>query len=124
MQTLSYGFQKPVTNDRGNVVFPALEANWQQVNDHTHDGINSAPIASAFVAKTKKSILAAAWTEVAGGHYTQVVTLPLNLEYDNVTLSFRTAAGAEVHPTITKASATQFNIFFDDPSLDLVALVN
>jgi hypothetical protein len=45
MLTLSYGFKKPQVPDQGGVVFPALEANWQQVNDHNHDGVNSALIA-------------------------------------------------------------------------------
>ena len=44
MQTLTYGFKKPQVTDKGPVVFPALEANWQQVNDHNHDGANSALI--------------------------------------------------------------------------------
>jgi hypothetical protein len=45
MLPLSYGFQKPEVTDQGGIVFPALEANWQQVNDHNHDGVNSALIA-------------------------------------------------------------------------------
>jgi hypothetical protein len=44
MITLSYGFKKPELKDLGPVVFPALEDNWQQVNDHDHDGLNSAKI--------------------------------------------------------------------------------
>ena len=44
MIILSYGFKKPELKDLGPVVFPALEDNWQQVNDHDHDGLNSAKI--------------------------------------------------------------------------------
>lgn len=47
MQTLTYGFKKPQVTDKGAIVFPALEANWQQVNDHNHDGVNSALISAS-----------------------------------------------------------------------------
>lgn len=46
MEILSYGYKKPVNGDTGDVFFPALEENIQKQNDHTHDGVNSAFIAS------------------------------------------------------------------------------
>lgn len=46
MITLSYGFEKPVNGDTGDVFFPALERDIQRLNDHTHDGVNS-PFISA-----------------------------------------------------------------------------
>ncbi len=125
MLTLSYGFQKPQTNDRGPVVFPALEANWQQVNDHDHDGVDSAPIQSSSIQKTTQSLLAVNWTLVSGGHYTQTVNLPGALQYDAVTLTFRvTSTGELVHPTVTKVSATQYAVAFDDNTLGLTVLIN
>lgn len=124
MVTLSYGFQKPQTNDRGNVVFPALEANWQQVNDHNHNGVNSAPIPSAYLEKTQQSILSANWTLVADGHYTQTLVLPLGLQYDNVTFSFRITTGEQVFPSVSKASNTSYKVDFDDSSKSLVCLIN
>lgn len=124
MLTLSYGFQKPQTNDRGNIVFPALEDNWQQVNDHDHDGVNSKPINSALLEKTNVSVPSANWTLVADGHYTQTVTLPLSLEYDKVILTFRLSTGEQVFPTVSKAALTQFAVEFDDASKTLVCLIN
>jgi hypothetical protein len=124
MLTLSYGFQKPQTNDRGNIVFPALEQNFQQLNDHDHNGVNSKPINSSFLEKTNVSVPAINWALVAGGHYTQTVTLPLALEYDKVILTFRLTDGTQVHPTVKKASLTQFTVDFDDPSQTLVCLIN
>jgi hypothetical protein len=44
MNILSFGFNQPELTDQGYIVFPALEANWQKVNDHNHDGLNSAKI--------------------------------------------------------------------------------
>lgn len=46
MDVLSYGYKKPQDGDTGDVFFPAIEDNIQRVNDHTHDGVNSAFIAS------------------------------------------------------------------------------
>lgn len=125
MLTLTYGFQKPQSNDRGPVVFPALEANWQQVNDHTHDGSNSAPILSSSISKTTQTLVSGDWTLVSGGHYTQTKNLPGALQYDGVTLTFHHAVtGDLVYPTVTKVSATQYAVGWDDPSVGLLVLIN
>lgn len=124
MLTLSYGFKKPQTNDRGPVVFPALEANWQQVNDHTHNGTNSAPINSADLEKTTQTLLAANWSLLSGGHYTQTATLPGGLQFDAVTIHFRNSAGDEVYPSVAKVSATQYSVGFDDNTETLTAIIN
>lgn len=120
MITLSYGYQKPQTNDRGPQVFPALEANWQRVNDHTHNGVNSAKLTSSSFDVVTQTILAANWQLISGGHYKQTVTLPGTLEFDKLKVEVRTVAGAVVHPTIEKVSTTTFDVFFDDPTQNLV----
>lgn len=124
MLTLSYGFNKPQTNDRGVIVFPALEENWQLVNDHDHDGVNSKPINSAFLEKTNVTILSSNWTLDAGGHYTQTITLPLALQVDEVIFTFRLTTGEQVYPTVSKAADTQITLEFDDPTQSLVCLIN
>jgi hypothetical protein len=124
MLTLSYGFKKPQTNDKGPVVFPALEANWQQVNDHTHNGVNSAHIASGDITKTTQTILAAGWNDLGGGNYSQTKTLPGSLQYDDVSLSFKDNAGNIIYPSVVKASATNYTVFVNDNTLDLTVLIN
>ena len=45
--TLSYGFVRPATGDKGSVFFPALEDNITQLNSHDHDGTDSALMTAA-----------------------------------------------------------------------------
>lgn len=76
MQTLTYGFKKPQVTDQGSIVFPALESNWQQVNDHNHDGVNSALLSPNSVLPSQTGNAGkflttdgvnASWATVAGG---------------------------------------------------------
>lgn len=127
MQVLSFGFNKPETNDRGPVVFPALEDNWQQVNDHSHNGINSAKLSGASLEATNQAILAAGFTVVVGtpGHYEQTVTLPAGFSYDTTTISFQiTATGTRIFPGIEKVSATQYKVLMSDNTTNITALLN
>lgn len=124
MVTLSYGFKKPQTQDEGSVVFPALETNWQLVNDHNHNGTNSAVIASGYIDLTTVSVPAAGWVLVAGGHYYQNVTLPLAIQYDDAIVSFKNAAGDQVFPSVSKASATQMRVDFDDNTATLTCYIS
>ena len=124
MLTLTYGFKKPQTNDRGSVVFPALEANWQQVNDHDHNGVNSKKISSASFDKLTQTIAAGSWVLVANGHYRQLVTLPGTNLFDNVTLSFRDDTGAWVYPTVVKNSSNTYYVYVSNNTLTLTAFIN
>ena len=74
MLTLSYGIQKPETNDRGSDFFPALEDNAQIQNDHFHNGTDSALIPAASVTKYSCTIPAASWSSDGGGNYSFVIT--------------------------------------------------
>lgn len=125
MLTLSFGFKKPLSNDKGPQVFPAMEDNIQQLNDHTHNGVNSSKLPGSSLEPTTQVLLAAGWVLVANGHYNQTATLPGGLLYDKVTLRFRlNSTGHDVFPTVLKASATQYTVYFDDPSLDLLVQIN
>jgi len=125
MLTLSYGFKKPVSGDRGPTVFPALEDNWQRVNDHDHDGSNSKPINSIYFSKTKQTLLAASWVDLGNGHYKQTATLPLTIKYADVTLEFRLSTGEVVYPTVTAgAGEQQYDVYFDDSSKNLTVIIN
>lgn len=122
MLTLSFGFKKPQTNDKGPVVFPAMEANIQQVNDHDHDGANSKQLSAIAVAGQAVSVLAANWVAVGDGQYRQQVTLPAGFDFDKVYISFRLASGDYVYPTILKVSATQYWVYTNDNSLTYTAV--
>lgn len=118
MQTLSYGYLLPTNPDTGDSFFPALVADIQQLNDHDHDGENSAPLSRQSV-----SILAANWVAVDGfnGLYKQLITLPGTLEYDDVDLWFRLSTGEFVYPSVERTSNTTFTLYTNDNSLAYVA---
>lgn len=116
MLTLSFGFQKPETGDLGGVVFPALEANIQQLNDHTHDGANSSKLTSGALSPLSEDVAAGAWgASIGNGLYKQTITLPAALSFDSTGFDVRLlSTGHVVHPTIEKVSATQYDIFTND----------
>lgn len=122
MLTLSYGFKKPQSGDSGSVWFPALEGNFQQLNDHTHDGSNSAKLTTASVSPTTQSIASGSWVATAGGTYRQSVTLPGGLQYDEVSIITRdSATGNLLYLTIEKIDATHYYVYINDNSLTLTA---
>ena len=76
MQILSHLFKKPQTGDKGSVFWPALEEDIQKMNDHTHNGSDSARIPSSSTTATTQSINSASWSSVGGGLYRQLITMP------------------------------------------------
>lgn len=120
--TLSYGYKKPQTGDRGPIVFPLLEDDIQQLNDHDHDGLNSALISSSSVIPVTQNILAGAWVSVGNGLYRQAVTIPGATTYDNTFISFlESVTGHLLYLTVEKISATQYYVYINDNSLSLKA---
>ena len=103
MLTLSYGYFKPETNDKGSVWFPALEDNFQRLNDHNHDGDNSSFLTPISITKMTGSIAVLDWTNDGGGNYSVVVTVPAaisgasspfnDISYYNVVFRDATAGG-------------------------------
>jgi hypothetical protein len=127
MLTLTYGFKKPETNDKGNEFFPALEENIQQLNDHTHNGSDSPLLPTVSLVKSTQSILSAAWAATSGGRYRQEVTLPAGFTYANTQLRFVIAGGGTdgemIYPSIVKGTAAnKYYVYINDNSLALTAL--
>jgi hypothetical protein len=127
MLTLTYGYKKPQTNDKGSTFFPALEEDLQQLNDHDHSGVNSAPIPVAYLTKSTQSILAANWVSTSGGRYRQEVTLPSGFTYANTTMRFVINGGGTdgemIIPSIEKGSAAnKYYIYINDNTLAITAL--
>jgi len=116
MINLSYGYFLPETNDKGPIVFPALESNIQQLNDHTHDGVTSAPLPSSSVTPLGISLAAGSWVADVNGLYKQTVTLPGALSYDTTVFTVKLENGSLVYPSIDKVSTTQYDIFTNDPT--------
>jgi hypothetical protein len=125
MLTLSYGFFKPETGDRGSVWFPNLETNFQKLNDHTHNGVESALLAPASITKYTTSIAAASFTG-SNGVYSNTVTVPAGITEINTYLmvcKINTAGaqyGDEIHPTMERVSATTFTLTINTNTLDVI----
>lgn len=120
MLTLSYGYKKPETGDKGSLFWPALEDDIQQLNDHTHNGINSATLTAAAIIGVTDTILAASWVATSGGTYRQLVTTPPSITYDDYGRSFRiTSSGHEVNPTVEKVSATTYYVYTNDNTIGM-----
>lgn len=130
MLTLSYGYYKPQTGDRGSVWFPRLEDNFQRLNDHTHDGSNSALIPPSSITKATftSSILAASWSSLGGGNFKQTVTVPAGVaEINNYNIHFYATApggavGRRIHPTVERVSAATYDVYVNDNTLALTAV--
>lgn len=124
--TLSYGYIKPQTGDKGSSFFPVLEQNIQQVNDHTHNGTNSAPLTPASVASVAQTLLAANWVLVSGGLYRQLVTMPGSFQFENQFMRFllNTApyVGHEIYPSLEKVTANTFYVYINDNTMDVKVL--
>lgn len=114
MQTLPYGYLLPENPDTGDVVFPALEANWVQVSGHDHDGVNSAPLASSTA-----SIAAGDWlvAPIGGGVYYQAITIPNPFLYDTCQMWFTLSTGQYTYPTIERVTNSEFRIYTNDNTL-------
>lgn len=118
MVTLSYGYLKPQSPDTGDVFFPALAADIQQLNDHTHDGVTSAPLAAQ-----TQSILAANWAAapIGGGVYRQLLTVPAGMSFDVAQIWWKLSSGQYVYPSVERVSATTYYVYTNDNSLTYTA---
>lgn len=123
MLTLSYGYKKPEASDKGPVVFPAMEDNIQRVNDHTHNGSNSSKLTTAAVEAVTQSLLLGSWVLVSDGIYKQTVTLPGGLDYTKISIQFlHGTSGDRLWLGVNKVSATQYDVFINDNSINVTAV--
>jgi len=123
MQTLTNGYKKPETNDKGPIVFPALEDNIQRLNDHTHDGSNSEILTPAAIAATTQAVASGSWGALTLGQYSQSISMPAGIVFNNVSIRFQDdASGDIVYPTVVKTGASAYNVFVNDNTLNLTAV--
>lgn len=113
MLILSMGFKKAQNPDTGDVFFPAMAFNVQQLNDHTHNGVNS-----QLLATTNQTIAAGSWAAapIGGGVYRQLVNIPAGFSIDQCDLWFRLSSGEYVYPSVERQSSTSYYIYTNDNS--------
>lgn len=124
METLSYGYFKPETGDKGSVWFPAMEANMERLNDHNHDGTDSALLPPSSISKFSGSISSGSWSSAGGGNYSQDITVPAGIsEINNYFIKFYvTSTGYQLHLTWERLTATTYRVYINDNSLSLTAI--
>lgn len=126
MQTLSYGYKKPQTGDKGSIFFPALEDNFQRLNDHDHDGLNSKKLSSTSVASYPQTLIAADWVGVGDSLFRQLVTCPSTILVDEQNMRFQISSGPKAghffHPSVEKVSSNTYYVYINDSSLDVKVL--
>lgn len=113
MTTLSYGYLLPQNTDTGDEWFSALEFDIQRLNDHTHNGTNSAPIAKSTASLPSGSWIAA---PIGGGLYYQDYTFSNPFNYDSFLFDFRLSTGELVFPTVERLASNQIRVYTNDNS--------
>jgi hypothetical protein len=121
MQTLSYGYKKPDKGDKGSVFFPALEDNITLVNNHSHNGTNSAKLDSNALSLTTQALASVNWVLVGGGTYRQAVVIPNGMLWDNKILLFRDSVTYEqLYLSTENISTTQYYVYINDNTKSLI----
>lgn len=122
MLTLSHGYEKPETGDKGSVFFPALEDNIQKLNDHNHNGLNSELLTAAASAAVTQTISSASWAHQGSGTYRQTVTMPAGIAFETHAITLRNNAnGQQMFLGIEKVSSNSYYVFINDSSITLKA---
>jgi len=117
-KTLSYGYKKPENGDTGDSFFQDVVDNATRLNDHSHDGTDSARL----VAGTG-TISSGSWSADAGNNtFSQNVTLPTGFAYDTTTIDIRLANGEKVYAKIEKVSSTVYTVYTNDDTQSYVAV--
>jgi len=120
MQTLIYGYKLPETNDWGSIFFPALVFDISRLNDHNHDGANSAALSAGSLSVSTGAILSTGWGSVlTNGGYKQAITLPGLFTYDGRNISFRKATTGEIlYLQTEKISSNSYYVYSNDNTLN------
>lgn len=110
--TLDHGLVKPSTGETGSTFFPILENNIQYASDILSNSV---------------ALSSASWgSDLGGGSYRQLVTIPSALTaspksftFETLDIMVRTSAGQVVYATIEKVSSTTFYVYSNDNTVDL-----
>lgn len=118
MTQTTYGYKLPASPDTGDTFYAALAFDIQRLNDHSHDGVNSAPLSSFSIAVPSASWVAA---PIGGGLYRQKVTLPAGVSYDTCELWFKLSSGEYVFPTVERVDGSNFYVYTNKNTLAYTA---
>lgn len=124
--TLSRGYKSPNNPDTGNIWFPDITTDIQQLNDHTHNGADGAPLGKT------QSIAAGSWVaNGTSGQYKQTVTLPTytngainyQLKFDEIHVQIRVTGTLEMAwPKIVKNGTNSFDVYTNDNTVAFTAI--
>ncbi len=121
--TLSYGYVKPQTGDKGSVFFPALEDNIDRLNDHNHNGTNSTRLSATSIDAVSQNISSASWASQGGGMYRQTVTMSAGVTFDTHAIQFRNSSTGEImYLQAVKVTSTTYYVYINDNTIDLKAV--
>lgn len=123
MVVLSYGFKQPENGDKGSVWFPALNFNITQLNNHAHNGVDSALVNQSNVVGASVSVPSGSWTADGTGRWKQTVNVPAGYNMTDFSIKFLiTSSGLQIYPTIEKVNTTSFTVYTNDNSLTYSAV--
>lgn len=116
MITLSNGYKLPQTGDFGDVWFPALEDNLQQLNDHNHDGVNSEKLVSSDLQVSLVTALVGSFVDQGNGYYRATVLCPGGQAVSNFRISMRDPTSFEpIFGKIELASTAAVYVYLNSP---------
>lgn len=124
--TLSKGYKLPDTGDRGSTFFPNLEDNITLSNSHKHDGTDGERINVKDLVVQSQTIAAGSWgSDLGGSTYTQSITMPTGLVFDDCMIKFKVSGGAkdgrQIFPTVRKTGASAYTVTVNDNTIAILA---
>lgn len=115
MIILTNGYQLPEDGDLGDIWFDALEANIQRLNDHKHNGLDSAKLSTSSIEALSSTIDSADFTLVSG-EYQYDLTLPPLILLDTSAIEFRDATTRDrIYLKYEMLSVSQIRVFSNTP---------
>jgi len=109
--TLTNFYILPDTGDLGTVWFPALESNIQQLNDHTHNGVNSNKLTATSIEVITDNILVADFA-LDGSRYRVLKTVPAGTTVSEINISFRDPTTKDkIYLETALVSATTYYVY-------------
>lgn len=116
-ETLSFGFVNPEDGDPASVWQPAINSTIEQLNDHNHDGVNSATISPASISTLSTAVLSGNWVGDGNGNFTQTISAPpaVTEVNDFYPKSYVDSTGEIVYLSSTRASSTTLTLTTNNP---------
>lgn len=121
MRVTTYGFKVPELNDNGSVVADAIEDTIDQLDAHSHNGVNSVLLNLNAVVTQSQTISPSDWeTVTAGVKYRKAMTMPVGVEFDkNPPRFFHATTGSELLLSAAKTGTGAFEVFTWDNTLSV-----